>query len=134
LKLIPLHIDEYTIKKVEWVVLLLVNNHGVKLELTEQGDFTIGFENADILLSQQFYKDLSVNIYNHEHHMKNGPWISLPSGEIDYLSSIFYLVNSLQEYGSKDLDHYGRFKYENSLQKKWGIITKNLVWEYIQDF
>lgn len=66
--------------------------------------------------------------------MTDGPWISLPNGDIDYLSSIFYLVNSIQEYDCTDLDKYGRFKYENSLQKKWGVTHRNLVWEYIQAF
>jgi len=123
-----------TIAKINWVLNLLVRNHSLDNCKNSNSQLTIGFQNTNVLISHQFYKDLAENIYNHEHHMKDGPWISLPSGEKDYLSSIFYLVNSLQEYGAVDLDHYGRFKYENSLQKKWGVVTKNIVWDYIKAF
>jgi len=126
--------NKSTSSKVKWVLGLIKDNHDAELTLGTTDKLVIGHGSESVLLSQQFYNDLSKGIYSHEHHMKDGPWISLPSGEIDYLSSIFYLVNSLQEYGSTDLDHYGRFKYENSLQKRWGVVTQNIVWDYIQAF
>ena len=118
--------------KVDWVLSLLERNHGASIA---EGRLSIGYDSAsNIQLSERFYLDLAAGIYDHHHHMSNGSFIQLPDGSPDYLSSIFYLVNCIQEYGSTDLDKYGRFKYEDSLQKKWGIITENKVWEYIQLF
>lgn len=125
---VPAHIQPM----VDWVLRLIESNHDAKIT---EASLTIGLEaDTEILLSKQFYQDLAAGIYLHDHHMPRGPFIELPCGEIDYLSSIFYLVNCIQEYDCKDLDKYGRFKYDNSLQKKWSVTTKNLVWEYIQAF
>ncbi len=50
----------------------------------------------------------------------------------DILKSAFYLLSGYQEWNSKDLDHYDRFPYENSIQKKLGIINKPVVNYYFE--
>lgn len=119
--------------KVDWVLSLLERNHGASIA---EGRLSVGYDSGagSIQLSERFYRDLEAGIYDHHHHMPNGPFVQLSDGSPDYLSTIFYLVNCLQEYNSTDLDQYGRFTFEKSLQKKWGIVTENKVWDYIQLF
>lgn len=45
----------------------------------------------------------------------------------DFLLTAFYLINSLQEYNSKQVDNIGRFKYDDSYQKKYDLIKINHV-------
>ncbi len=124
--------------KVIWFFELIERNHNAKIVFEksyENADFTIGImESADITLSKDFYEKLNKGIYCHNIHMTDGPYILKNNKEIDYISSVFYLTNCIQEYYSDDLDEYDRFKYQNSLQKKWGIISKNKVLEYIRSF
>jgi peptidoglycan/xylan/chitin deacetylase (PgdA/CDA1 family) len=52
----------------------------------------------------------------------------------DYLASIFYCVNCLQEYGATSLDVHGRYPFSESWQAKTGMITENTVQKLINDF
>jgi len=45
----------------------------------------------------------------------------------DILKSCFYLLSGYQEFNSNNLDNFGRFKYQNSIQQKLGIIKKPIV-------
>ncbi|MBK9566003.1 MAG: hypothetical protein IPO37_12725 [Saprospiraceae bacterium] len=73
-------------------------------------------------------------MYEHSVHMPDGPIIKNSKNEIDYISTIFYLVNCIQEYHSSDTDQYRRFTFDHSLQKKWNTITDNTVHFLILDF
>lgn len=55
-------------------------------------------------------------------------------GRKDYLASIFYLVNCLQEYGAEAIDKYARYPYTSSIQYKENILQKNIVQTLIDDF
>lgn len=48
-------------------------------------------------------------------------------GKSDELLTAFYLINSLQEYNSNNLDSIGRFKYELSYQKRFNKIEENFA-------
>jgi len=50
----------------------------------------------------------------------------------DLLKSAFYLLSGLQEYNAPYHDHYDRFPFENSIQKKLGIIHKPVVNYYFE--
>ncbi len=57
-------------------------------------------------------------------------------GNEDLISTIFYLINCLQEYitSEKDLDKFGRFKFSRSYQHKFKNIKENLVEKLIDKF
>lgn len=123
--------------KVKWFFELIIKNHGAQVELVDHFDnktLKIGLGEVDVVLSEGFYDNLNKNIFDHKLNMINGPYILNANKEIDYISTVFYLVNCIQEYGNKDLDAYGRFKYENSLQLKWNIILENTAYNYILIF
>lgn len=50
----------------------------------------------------------------------------------DLLKSAFYLLSGIQEYKSEYKDFLGRFPYEESIQKKLGIIGKPIVNYYFE--
>lgn len=57
-------------------------------------------------------------------------------GQKDAIATIFYMVNSIQEWqpAPEDLDHYGRFKYHASYQARFNNITENVVQKEIDQF
>ncbi len=50
----------------------------------------------------------------------------------DILKSAFYLLSGYQEYKSAEIDHFGRFPYKDSMQKKLGFADKPVVNYYFQ--
>lgn len=50
----------------------------------------------------------------------------------DILKSAFYLLSGYQEHKSTDLDRFNRYKYDASIQKELGIITKPIVNYYFE--
>ncbi|MDB5283561.1 MAG: hypothetical protein JWO06_2636 [Bacteroidota bacterium] len=85
----------------------------------------VGAEN-DVRVSPRFLGHLTpVNAQGH---------VVLEDGTTDFITTIFYYINSLQEYNSRDLDDYGRFKFANSLQCKLNFIDKNFVQQLIENF
>ncbi len=85
---------------------------------------------ADIPLSAVFRKQFQSGVYRHEEVMPSEPLIRCADGREDYLSSVFYLVNSLQEYNHPARDEYGRFPYRASLQARFECAEENLTGEY----
>ncbi|NQX92616.1 MAG: hypothetical protein HRT74_10925, partial [Flavobacteriales bacterium] len=57
-------------------------------------------------------------------------------GNRDFLGSIFFLVNGIQEYSapSERFDNLGRFKFEGSIQEKKGTVETNSVQLIIEKF
>jgi hypothetical protein len=51
------------------------------------------------------------------------------SGVPDYISTAFFCLTSLQEFGNTELDSLGRFQYKHSYQYKIGNNKKNIVQE-----
>jgi hypothetical protein len=97
---------------------LIISNNG-------EASFPIAFH---------FYDDLEKGIYNHSSHFKEDCFIRTSNNEIDYLSTIFYMVNAVQEYESKDVDKFERFPFEKSYQFRFDNIEENLVETYINKF
>lgn len=52
--------------------------------------------------------------------------------EHDILKSAFYLLSGYQEWNANQKDEYDRFPFENSIQKKLGIINKPIVNYYFE--
>jgi hypothetical protein len=51
---------------------------------------------------------------------------------VDIFSSIYFFLSRWEEYVSKDLDQFGRFKVRNSLAFKTGIVNRAVVNEYVE--
>jgi hypothetical protein len=84
-------------------------------------------QDADIRVSDRFYADLARGKYDFSHHFEKDCLIRTSDDRPDYLSTAFYMMNSLQEHACSDLDEIGRFKYENSYQAAFGNVEQNLV-------
>ncbi|HZY78058.1 MAG TPA: hypothetical protein VFE50_00950 [Cyclobacteriaceae bacterium] len=83
-------------------------------------------------VSEDFFNAIASQKFDHENFFKGDCLVRHQNGDPDYLSTIFYMINSLQEYNTTDVDEIGRFKYTNSYQKKFNNIEDNLVGQYAQ--
>ncbi|MBI1770576.1 MAG: hypothetical protein HY015_04975 [Bacteroidetes bacterium] len=100
------------------------------IENKNDSDLTFGSTTAfDFVISETAYNSLHKGLYHFKNFFDKECLIKTEFGNYDYVSTAFYMVNSLQEYGSSDLDEIGRFKFANSYQAKFGNIQKNLVQE-----
>jgi len=82
---------------------------------------------SDILISLEFHQSILSGKTNHTHFFHTGCRITDKHNRTDYLSTAFYMINSLQEYNSSEFDQLGRFKYINSYQYKFNAIQENEV-------
>jgi peptidoglycan/xylan/chitin deacetylase (PgdA/CDA1 family) len=82
-------------------------------------------DKAMVKVSTAFYRDLRAGVKVHA-HFKNG-LICNEEQQPDRLSTAFYLINALQEYGNTDPDEVGRFRYSESFQCRSGTVEQNLV-------
>lgn len=116
---------------------LIAANKGLSTvdgESAASADIVIsGDSDSDFKIHPDFYKKINAGIYNHENHLGDKCAVETPEGEIDYLSTIFYLTNSIQEYNAVSKDGFGRFQYRESCQHKFGNIRINLVQQFIND-
>ena len=76
-----------------------------------------------------FYLALDQQEFSYKKIMNHDGWITTHRGEIDYLATAFYLVNSLQEYArpESEFDEVGRFRYSHSYQCHFQIPLENRV-------
>lgn len=94
--------------------------------------FSVGTEqNSDFILSEVFINNLQNSAFNHERWFTEKPVI-ICNGFEDYIGSVFYMINSLQEYHKTELDALGRFQFKDSYQAKFNCCEDNLVLEYFQ--
>ncbi len=129
-------------KPLEYILTVLSQNKFLKIAfLDEKNNCNLLFDHTDsqsLLINTEFYTKLIDNSqFEFEIHFKHKPIILFPTtNEPDWLSTAFYMINSLQEYNcdSKRLDKYGRFKYENSYQNKFNCIEENLVQKCFDNF
>ena len=88
--------------------------------------------------SINFFKHIksNSNALCHENIFPHSLMIYDEKGNEDIISTIFYLVNCLQELSTseKDLDKFGRFKFSQSYQYKYKNIKENFVEKLINRF
>jgi peptidoglycan/xylan/chitin deacetylase (PgdA/CDA1 family) len=119
------HIIYYTLQ-------LIAANKGIEFSYTHipsEADFKIdASEYSDIILENTFYQNLTsgkpVSAKSELTYRYRYQW---PDSKSDFLAAIFYLVNCLQEHHITNFDKYGRFPYNDSIQKKEGLLQTNLV-------
>lgn len=99
------------------------------LKITDEAD-------SDVPIALSFYNKIDKSIFNHHLHFNTDPLILTADGRVDYIATIFYMVNCLQEYAATDnaLDKYKRFRYEDSYQSRFGTIRNNTVADLIEKF
>ena len=124
---------------IKWTIDLISKDQDFKWEDAsfENANISIGKgPKYDIRISEKIFEGLKKHKYDSRLYFDNELIIRNAKGEEDYISTIFYLVNAFQEYEleQKLEDHYGRFPYSNSVQKRFGIVDKNYVGELIARF
>ena len=82
---------------------------------------------SDLYISNKFFDLLKKRQFNHENVLSKDMLLKDDSYRIDYLSLIFYMINSLQEIGSSERDKLGRFLFKKSYQYKFNCATDNIV-------
>lgn len=99
-------------------------------------EVSIGLEPTDsIRLSKRFFQLLSKQETNFKEHFSvGGKTIQNEAGQTDYLSTIFYYTNCVQEFFSSRQDKYGRFSYAASLQNYFQNTRENFVQQLIDEF
>jgi len=107
----------------------------IQVESPEQADVSIGIAGENtIQLSLKFFELLKEKKTQHQLHLNADGIVMIPdSQKTDYLSTIFYYVNCVQEYHTSSNDKYGRFNYADSIQKHLGITHKNFVQQLIDE-
>ncbi len=128
--------DNLYLPSVQYTLQLIAANKGIAFDYTDSAtaELIIGEEQtADIRINRLFHQKIAKGLFAHEHHLSNKPFIQFEDGTTDYLSSIFYLVNCIQEYNPVKTDKYHRFPYIESLQKKFDITHQNLVQQLIDE-
>ena len=87
-------------------------------------------ESADIQISEKFIASLDSKTFSFANLFEKEPLIYNTENKPDYLSTSFYMLNCLQEYGEGKTDQHGRFSYKESYQHKFNCINENLVGQY----
>ncbi|MCO4806387.1 MAG: hypothetical protein KC456_07330 [Flavobacteriales bacterium] len=80
-----------------------------------------------ILVSSTATDRYSKSRFDWDDLFADGLIIKNDNGSNDYISTIVYLVNYLQEYGAKPHDSLGRFGFSQSLQYNFNCVEENLV-------
>lgn len=131
--------DSVYISLIQYLLKLFEKNKSVQFTFLDQP------QNAELIfdhtnsnsqpLALYFYNSLNSEnpVFSHEKYFPDEQLIKTETGAIDYMATIFYMINCLQEFNAqkKDIDPYDRFSYYSSYQKRFDSIEKNLVQHYI---
>jgi len=118
---------------IKYTLGVFAHNRGIELESTDNAslaDLKIDeTQNSDLPIAINFYKGLQAKKYHHSNYFEKECLITVNS-QPDFIATCFYMLNSLQEYNSTDVDEIGRFVFESSYQHKFNNIKENLVQKY----
>ena len=117
--------------EIKYIFSIFCANKGIQYGLVDSksdADFIISdHEYSDIRISREFYQKLQEGKFDFKYHFTTECHIKDSSGIIDYLSSAFYILGCIQEINNKSEDEFGRFKYSDSFQNKFGNVKDNIV-------
>lgn len=109
--------------ELEFILSTWAKNAGREFKLTDNEGIRIGKSpESNLQITQDFAQRRFDQI-----KLGSEGVIKSESGQPDYITTAFYLLNSLQEHSDKDPDELGRFKYSNSNQYKLKNSEQNLV-------
>ncbi|CAN5486283.1 hypothetical protein BH11BAC1_BH11BAC1_29540 [soil metagenome] len=122
-------------KIIAYVFGLIAINKNIDIVFVDEeglGDLKItsGSE-SDFFISRFFYEKLLQGKYGYEFHFSAECLIRDEDGNEDLISTIFYCMNSIQEYNASSDDELGRFQYRNSYQHKYNNVLQNHVQKLI---
>ena len=109
--------------ELEYVLKTWSKNSGFEFDVIDSGNISIG-RSQDCHL--QISKDFADRNFTQLKLNKDG-LVEVESGKPDYIATVFYLINSVQEYNSNDLDELNRFKFINSYQCQLNNSENNIV-------
>jgi hypothetical protein len=135
--IIRIRIDSPISKEIRWAWALFARDTGLPWTLVEDKTAPIDLlisedPGADLVLSMAFRASYQSNQFHFKRLMGEEPVILNEAGHPDYLSTTFYLVNSIQEHHPGKKDQFNRFPYSESLQANYGCIEENLVGGYFK--
>ncbi len=113
-------------KALRYTLALLQHSRGLSFE-TDTEIIVSDAADADIRISGLFLENYCSHRFDWRAYFREEPLIKCEDGRPDYLSTAFYMLSCLQEYGSNARDAYGRFPYEAGYQKHFAVVEKNLV-------
>lgn len=124
-----------SIRELRYVFQIISQNKNIDFDFVQDVSnsdlkITSGPE-SDFFVSSAFYEILRQGKYNFEKYFIKDCIIRDESGKEDLISTIFYCINSLQEYQSASDDSLGRFQFKNSYQYKFKNVLVNIVQELI---
>jgi hypothetical protein len=126
-----------------WFVAFLARHWQISIEIlsedkeVERGTkFKITTQDASFPLAFDFYKKIENLDFQNLRFSEQEMGILTTQGAIDYMATVVYWVNCLQEYDrpETDFDAFGRFKYVASYQKRQNCVTQNTVGSLIEAF
>lgn len=124
--------------KVKWVMTLVSQYAGLNYNFIHDkinADLRIGFSDVcEIRVDPIFFDKINQGHTSWREVLPDGPVYINRHGVPGWIETIFYYVNCIQELNlqSEDEDHWGRFRYDRSVQFQYGIIEKNLIGEIIE--
>ena len=123
--------NELFYPEIKYIFNIFCLNKNIDYSLTqsyEKADCIISTDvNADIRISIEFFNLLKAGKNDYNLYFIDQCCYVDPNGFMDYLSSAFYILNTIQEINHSDIDQYGRFKYKNSFQFKFDNVKINIV-------
>ena len=131
--------DSVYFPPIYYLLKLIEKNKNIQFTFTGQP------ENAELIfdhtnnksqpLALSFYNSLQSenSVFFHDNYFPDEQLIKTQTDVVDYMATIFYMINCLQEFNprKKDVDLFGRFRYVSSYQKRFESIEKNLAQGYI---
>ncbi len=127
---------------IRYVLKLIEKNRNLEFHFTESATganiiWDDGDENSEYI-NLSFYQNLNSNpaALKDPELVGNDLIIKDENGQEDFIATIFYMVNCLQEITPEieELDRFGRYKYTASYQSKYKKIEENTVERLINAF
>ncbi|MDZ4823194.1 MAG: hypothetical protein SH856_07030 [Flavobacteriales bacterium] len=103
------------------------------MEVNEQqaAELSVGGSGCSVCVSHSFFRGIGEKQFSQEKRLNENGVVHNDDGSLDSTSTIFYLVNCIQEYESTYTDEIGRFDFEASAQCRLGITLENKVGKLI---
>jgi hypothetical protein len=126
--------DQYFEPIAKWFTQLMEHHFQIQIIWQDENStLLIGTHNdCHLKFSVTFQNLIKNKIFNHDKWFINTPELVDELGQTDYLGTVFFMVNSLQEFDSKALDQYQRFDFFQSYQHKFNCVEEDLVSVYLE--
>lgn len=117
--------------EIEYIWSIFAHHHNLRYSVNGQTpNLRIGPSGQhDIQVSQQFADMLETGNFDHHKVFESEPLICNTDGSPDFLGTAFYMINSLQEHESTELDQFARFPQGAGYQHRFSCMEADLVSE-----